>query len=96
MERLGIDLPTPQQKVTRYLKSLDRIKNERVLAGLTNKALRNPDNTCRVDLYALCDLATNWINSSVGVRKEILGGILDSIYQYKILILQYLAPLCIN
>ena len=32
MERLGIDLPTPQQQAMRYLKSLDRSKHGQMLA----------------------------------------------------------------
>ena len=71
MERLGIDLPTPQQQAMRYLKSLDRAKHGHMLADLKNKALSNPDNTYPVDLCAMCDLATNQSNNSVGVRNDI-------------------------
>ena len=55
----------------RYLKSLDRAKHGHMLADLKNKALSNPDNTYPVDLCGMCDLATNWSNSSVGVRNDI-------------------------
>ena len=38
MERLGIGSPAPQQQAMRYLTSLDRAKDEHMLADLKNKA----------------------------------------------------------
>ena len=54
MERLEIDLPSPQQHAIRYLKSLERAKHGHMLADLKNNALSNPDNTYPVDLCAMC------------------------------------------
>ena len=69
MERLGIDLPTPQQQAMRYLKSLDSTKHGHMIATLKNDALKNPDTTYPVDIGAMCDLATNW-NSSNDIPKN--------------------------
>ena len=70
VKRLGTDLPTPQQQAMRYLKSLDHANHEPMFTDLKNKALNNPDNTYPVYLCAMCELATNWSNSSVGVRND--------------------------
>ena len=81
MERLAHDLPTSQQQAMRYLKSLDRAKHGHMLTDIKNKVLINPDNTFPVDHCAMCDVATNWSNSSVGVRSDIpaSGGVFNTI-----------------
>ena len=38
MEKLGIDLPIPQQQAMRYLKSLDRAKHRYMLTDLIKQS----------------------------------------------------------
>ena len=40
MDRLGIELPSPQQQAMRYLKSLDSTKHGHMIATLKNDGLK--------------------------------------------------------
>ena len=40
MDRLGIELPSPQQQAMRYLRSLDKSKHGHMIATLKNDALK--------------------------------------------------------
>ena len=71
IERLGLDVPTPQRQAKRFLKSLDPTKHKDMISSLKNQALQNQDTTSPVDLTSMCGLATCWSSKSYSYKSDI-------------------------